>query len=302
MQTDLSSNVRGALYMVLSMAAFVANDALIKLVLEDVPLFPSILMRGVAATLLLTLLAKRKRVLRPNLSGRDWRLVLLRSLAEIGGTLCFLTALAHMPLANTMAILQAAPLAVTLAAALILREQVGWRRYTAIAIGFIGVLIIIQPGSEGFSLYTLWAVATVGFIVMRDLVTRQMPTGIPSIFVALTTSVAITATAGVGTVFQPVGAVGNGTIIMCAVAAVFIVAAYLFSVEAMRHGEIGFVSPFRYTGLIWAIILGWLVFEDIPSAPMLVGASIVILTGGYTFYRERAVRKRAAAMRPFAAS
>ncbi len=302
MKMDLSSNARGGLYMVLSMAAFVANDTLIKLVLEEVPLFPSILMRGVAATLLLALLAKRKRVLRPNLSAREWRLVLLRSVAEIGGTLCFLTALANMPLANTMAILQAAPLAVTLAAALILREQVGWRRYTAITIGFIGVLIIIQPGSEGFSPYALWAVATVGFIVMRDLVTRQMPTGIPSVFVALTTSIAITATAGVGTLFQPVGVIGNETIITCAAAAGFIVVAYLFSVEAMRHGEIGFVSPFRYTGLIWAVVLGWLVFGDIPSAPMLIGASIVVLTGGYTFYRERAVRKRAAAMRPFAAS
>ena len=298
----LSDNARGALFMVLSMAAFVANDTLIKLVLADVPLFPSIFMRGVVATVLLLLLARFKDVLRPSLSMRNWRLVLLRMAAEVGGTLCFLTALANMPIANIMAVLQAAPLAVTLAAALFLRESVGWRRYSAIAIGFIGVLIIIQPGSDGFSIYALWAVATVGFIVLRDLVTRQMPTDIPSIFVALITSVGITSVGGLGAIFQPAGVVDFGTLVLCACAAGFIVMAYLFSVEAMRHGEIGFVSPFRYTGLLWAIILGWLVFSDVPTKPMLLGSLIVIATGAYTFYRERAVRRRAAAMRPFGAS
>ena len=298
----LSDNARGALFMVLSMAAFVANDTLIKLVLADVPLFPSIFMRGVVATVLLLLLARFKDVLRPSLSMRNWRLVLLRMMAEVGGTLCFLTALANMPIANIMAVLQAAPLAVTLAAALFLRESVGWRRYSAIAIGFIGVLIIIQPGSDGFSIYALWAVATVGFIVLRDLVTRQMPTDIPSIFVALITSVGITSVGGIGAIFQPAGVVDFGTLVLCACAAGFIVMAYLFSVEAMRHGEIGFVSPFRYTGLLWAIILGWLVFSDVPTKPMLLGSLIVIATGAYTFYRERAVRRRAAAMRPFGAS
>jgi len=298
----LSDNARGAVFMALSMAAFVCNDALIKLVLVDVPLLPTILIRGIVATTLLLLLAHYKDVLRPPLSNRNWRLVGLRMMAEVGGTLCFLTALANMPIANTMAILQAAPLAVTLTAALVLGESVGWRRYSAIAIGFIGVLIIIQPGSKGFSLYTLWAVATVGFIVLRDLTTRQMPVGIPSIFVALTTSAGITAVGGVGAFIQPTGTIDLGTILLCAVAAVFIVVAYLFSVEAMRHGEIGFVSPFRYTGLIWAIILGWMVFGDVPTLSMLVGSFIVVVTGGYTFYRERAVRRRAAAMRPFGAS
>ena len=298
----LSENARGALFMALSMAAFVCNDALIKLVLADVPLFPSILMRGMVATVLLLMMAQYKGVLRPSLTGKNWGLVLWRTAAEIGGTLCFLTALANMPIANIMAILQAAPLAVTLAAALFLRESVGWRRYSAIAIGFIGVLIIIQPGSEGFSIYAFWAIATVGFIVLRDLVTRQMPTGIPSIFVALITSVGITSVGGIGAIFQPAGAVDITTLALCACAAAFIVAAYLFSVEAMRHGEIGFVSPFRYTGLIWAIVLGWLVFSDVPTVPMLLGSFIVVITGGYTFYRERAVRRRAAAMRPFGAS
>jgi drug/metabolite transporter (DMT)-like permease len=296
----LTENTRGAIFMVLSMAAFVANDTLVKLVLVDVPLFPTILVRGLVATALLIILAQRKRVLRPHLSAQEWRLVLLRMAAEVGGTLCFLTALANMPLANIMAILQAAPLAVTLGAALVLGEAVGWRRYSAIAVGFIGVLIIIQPGSEGFSIYALWAVATVGFITVRDLATRQMPNGIPSIFVALITAAGITATGGIGALFlQSSGALGVEAVALCAVAAVFIVAAYLFSVEAMRHGEIGFVSPFRYTGLIWAIVLGWAVFGDLPTAPMLIGSAIVVAMGAYTFYRERALRKRAAAMRPF---
>jgi len=283
--------------MMLSMAAFVGNDTLIKLVLTDVALFPAILIRGVIATGLLFLLARWKRVLKPDLSRREWGLVWMRTAAEVCATICFLTALKHLPIANTMAIIQATPLTVTLGAALVLGEAVGWRRYTAIAIGFVGVLVIINPGAEGFSIYTIWAVASVGFMTLRDLTTRQMPSGIPSIFVALTTAGGITAVAAIGTLFQPLDGIGFATIILAGAAAVIIVAAYLFSVEAMRHGEIGFVAPFRYTSLLWAIGLGWIVFADVPTPTMLIGSAIVVAMGAYTFYRERKLHQATAISR-----
>ena len=110
---------------------------------------------------------------------RDRRLIGLRCLAEIGGTVCFLTALFHMPIANASAILQSLPLAVTLGAAIFFGEPVGWRRYVAIAIGFVGVLIIVRPGSEGFNAYALWAVAAIVFIVTRDLSTRRLSPDVP---------------------------------------------------------------------------------------------------------------------------
>jgi drug/metabolite transporter (DMT)-like permease len=182
------------------------------------------------------------------------------------------------------------PLAVTLGAALFLREPVGWRRYLAIAIGFGGVLVIVQPGAEGFTTYALWAVAAVGFMVLRDLSTRRLSRGVPSLFVAFTTAAGITVTGGAVSAFQPWADVPVQTLGTLLVAAVFLFVGYLFNVMTMRSGEIGFVAPFRYTILIWAILLGILVFDEYPDAGMLTGSAIVVGTGAYAFYRERRLR------------
>jgi drug/metabolite transporter (DMT)-like permease len=196
-----------------------------------------------------------------------------------------------MQLANATAILQALPLAVTLAAAIFLREAVGWRRYLAIMVGFAGVMIIVRPGSEGFNAYSLWALGAVVFIVLRDLATRRLSVHVPSIFVAFLASVAVTIT---GAVLSPIlawKAVGVGDIQLLGGAALFLVIAYLFGIMTMRVGDISFVSPFRYTSLIWAIILGFAVFGDIPDSWTLLGSAIVVLMGIYTFYRERKMQR-----------
>jgi drug/metabolite transporter (DMT)-like permease len=218
-------------------------------------------------------------------------MIALRLFGEIGSTICFVTALFHLPIANATAILQSMPLAVTLAAALFMGEVVGWRRYSAIVVGFIGVTIIVQPGSEGFTVYSLWAIVAVCFMVVRDLATRRLTSGIPSIFVALVTGIGTTTFAGLASMAKPWGDISWQAAAMSLVAAVFLVVGYIFNVMSMRHGEIGFVSPFRYTILIWAILLGFVVFGDIPNAMTLLGSAIVVATGVYTFYRERLLRR-----------
>jgi len=298
----LSDNARGAIFMMVSMAAFVCNDTIVKVVSADLPLFPTIFLRGIFASAFLLALASRSQALRPSLAIKDRWAVSVRTAAEVGATVCFPTALFNMQIANAMAILQAMPLAVTLAAALFLRERVGWRRWSAIAVGFVGVLIIIQPGSEGFNSYSLLALGAVAMMVVRDLSTRRMSKGIPSLYVALMTALAITVVGGIGSLIQPWEGASLRSAGLLLFAALFIVVAYLTNVIAMRQGDVGFVSPFRYFVLLWAIGLGWAVFGDIPSANMLIGSAIVIATGAYTLYRERAVRQRAAAMRPFGSS
>jgi drug/metabolite transporter (DMT)-like permease len=296
---SLSDNAQGAIFMMVSVAAFVLNDTLMKLVSAEMSLFQAVFLRGLAATTLLAFLALRRRELFPQVDSAGRRLIALRMFGEIGGTICFLTALFNMPIANATAILQSMPLAVTLGAALFLGETVGWRRYSAITIGFIGVIVIIQPGSDGFTVYSLWAVGAVCFMVVRDLTTRRLTRGIPSIFVALTTGIGITVVGGLVSATQPWGTVSGHALVLLAAAAACLVVAYLFNVMAMRHGEIGFVSPFRYTVLIWAIVLGAVVFGDIPNAMMLVGSAIVVVTGVFTFYRERLLAHRAAGHHKF---
>src|SRR5207237_4242049 len=129
--------------------------------------------------------------------------VALRVVGEVGGTISFMAALTHLPLANTSAIFQALPLAITLGAALIFGEPVGWRRWLAIAAGFIGVLIIVRPGLAGFSQYALFALVSVAFCALRDLATRRIPEKLPSLFITLLTTVTVTAAGGV--ILVPLG-------------------------------------------------------------------------------------------------
>ena len=287
----ISANVRGAAWMSLAMAAYVTNDALMKVISAELDLFQALFLRGVMTIVLLAGVAGLRGELFAHIPRGDRGKLVLRVIGEIGATVFFLLALFNMPLANATAILQSLPLAVTLGAALFLGERVGWRRYTAIVIGFAGVMVIVRPGSDGFNVYSLAAVASVLFIVLRDLTTRRLSAAVPSIQVSLLTAVAITALGGAVSLSGDVPAIGIGTVGLLAAAAVFVVIGYVFGVMTMRVGEIAFVAPFRYTSLLWAIILGFAVFGDIPGLWTLIGAAIVVGMGIYTFYRER-VRAR----------
>ena len=291
----MSDNTRGALLMMAAMAAFTINDTFMKLLAGQMPLFQAIFLRGIATTAVFLLLAWRMGALRLPPTWRDRRLLALRTLAEIGAAGCFLTALFNMPLANATAILQSLPLAVTLAGALFLREPVGPRRWSAIAIGFVGVMLIVRPGAEGFTGYSLLALAAVGFVTLRDIVTRQMSTALPSVTVALAASVGVMAAFGLAALPGPWVTPTPAMLGALCGAAVFVIAGYLLGVLVMRRGEIGFISPFRYTSLVWALVLGWLVFGDWPEPLTLMGAAIVVATGSFTLWR--AARKRAPAAR-----
>ncbi len=286
--TGQSENIRAAGFMVLAMAGFCFNDALVKSVSGELPLFQAIFVRGMFASVLIGMMAWRRGALGARPANRDWRLIGWRCAAEIGGTLTFLTALFHMPFADATAILQSVPLAVTLGAALAFGEPVGWRRYLAITIGFLGVLIIVRPGTEGFDRSALWAVAAVGFVALQDLSIRRMSATVPSLGIVFMTSSAITLTAAILCIvtreWEPIT---PALVLRLGFAGVFLLVGYKYSVEAMRQGEIGFVQPFRYSLLIWAIILGLVVFGERPDVWMLTGSAIVVATGLFTFYRER---------------
>lgn len=293
----LSDNIKGALLMMGSMAAFTFNDALIKVIGTELPLFQIIAIRGMLATFLIFLLARGLKKLSFSMSRRDWGLVGLRSLSEIGATYFFLTALLVMPIANITAVLQALPLTVTLGAALLFKEQVGWRRMTAILIGFLGMLLIVRPGPDGFTDGAIFALLAVFFVTMRDLATRRISKDVQSLTVTLVAAVSVTSfalIASTGISWQSV-TISQAAMLGCA--ALFILGGYTLSVMVMRVGDVSFVSPFRYTGLLWALLLGWVVFGDWPDKVTLAGAALVVGTGVFTLYRERITRRRDARKR-----
>ncbi|HHL21768.1 MAG TPA: DMT family transporter [Aliiroseovarius sp.] len=290
MRMALSDNMRGAGLMMVAMAAFTFNDTVMKTLSGEVPLFQAIFLRGALTTLLLFALGRAMGGLRFRLARRDWGAIALRTFCEGAATFLFLTALFHAPIANVTAILQSLPLTVALGAALFLGEPLGWRRIVAILVGFAGVLLIVRPGGDGFTIWSLYALAAVGFVTIRDLAVRRMSVHVPSLTVALVGAASITLAAGAVALvqgWQPVTPRQGGTM---ALAALFIMAGYLSSVMTMRQGEIGFVAPFRYTGILWALILGWLVFGDWPDTLTLIGAAIVVAMGLFTLWRERKSR------------
>ncbi|PVA06414.1 DMT family transporter [Thalassorhabdomicrobium marinisediminis] len=284
-----SDNMRAALLIVVSMAAFTINDAFMKLASPGVPFFEQIFLRGVLITLGLTGLAWALGQLSFRPSRRDRALTLLRTLTETVGTVIFLTALFSMPIANLSAILQALPLTVTLAAAVFLGEPVGWRRLLAILVGFIGVAIIIRPGFEGFSVYSLYGVAAVCAITLRDLTARKLSAEIPSIRVALSAAIGVTVMSAAASLIMGERWVmpDTGAALLMAGAAVCLMVGYISAVAGMRLGEVGFVAPFRYTSLLVALILGRVLFDEFPDALTLLGAGIVVATGLFTLFRER---------------
>lgn len=283
----LTDNGRGALYMNIAMAAFTLNDTCMKAVTQTLPLFQTITLRGLLTVVMLVLVGWAMGALRLRLPRQDAVVVGVRSLGEIAGTVFFLTALMHMPLANLSAIMQSLPLAVTLAAALFYREKVGWRRMIAIGIGFVGVLIIIRPGTAGFDFWSLMGLLSVLCVVVRDLATRRLSRDIPSVAVAIYAAGTVTLMGIAGAVFQGWAPVDGHQALLIVGASGSLIIGYLFVVMVMRVGDIGFIAPFRYTALIWAILLGWLSFGQLPDGWTMVGAGIVIATGLFTLYRER---------------
>ncbi|TIQ24610.1 MAG: DMT family transporter [Mesorhizobium sp.] len=288
----LSPNLRGALFMVVAMIGFTLNDAITKVSSESMNMAQVMLIRGAFASLFVGLLAWQRGALA--LPGSMLQpMVAVRVAGEAGATVSFLVALAHLPIANVSAVLQALPLAVTMGAALVFNEGVGWRRWLAITIGFAGVLIIVRPGFEGFSVYSLLALACVGCCAVRDLATKRIPQAIPTLLVSTTTALAMTMLGAA--LLLPMGGwtpmTGKSTAFL-AMAAVLVVIGYQFIIMAMRMGDISFIAPFRYTALLWSILLGLFIFGDVPDLPMILGAIVIVGSGLYALYRERTVGQR----------
>jgi drug/metabolite transporter (DMT)-like permease len=294
--TPFRENLRGIVSITLCNLLFLTNDTLMKLVSAELPLGEILLLRGVMATALLGLIIFLTGT-RINLAIFTDRALFWRTLSEVLSAYLYLLALFQIPIANSNTILQVVPLMVTAAAAIFLKDEVGWRRWTAIAIGFAGVLIIIRPGLAGFNEFSLLALAAAAFIALRDMTTRIMAVSVPTLVIAFITAAVVGTT---GPIYAAV--VGEHwlmpsakAVALMAAASVFLTGGYLTAIDFMRHGDIAIVAPFRYTVIIFAVISGFLVWREVPDMVTIIGTAIIIATGVYTFYRERQLAQRATA-------
>ena len=282
----MSDNVRASLFMVLSMAGFAINDALVKTLDGALPTGQIMGLRGLFLSLLIILLIWQ-RGLFPRIREAFTGIVLLRSCMELLATLFFLSALMQLPFANVSAILQSLPLAVTLGAALVFKEAVGWRRWAAIAVGFFGVLVIIRPGTASFEPASILVAISVLFAAARDLSTRALPKALPSLLVTAATTFLVSLFG-----FSLVLVQGDWVppemtqIKTLGLASVFLFVGYQFIILAMRTGKVAYVVPYRYTNLLFSIVLGYVLFAEVPDKYTILGSVIVISMGLFTLYRE----------------
>ena len=284
-------NLRGILFMILAMAGFAFEDLFIKTLSAHLPVSEIIIILGFTGSIIFLIIAllQRAPIIHKDLLNRH---VVTRTVFELFGALFFVIAIALTPLSSASAILQITPLLVTIGAAVFFRESVGWRRWTAVLIGFIGVLLILRPGFGGFMPASIFALLGAMFLAGRDLATRAMEVKLPSVTIALYAFLAF----GISGIFvmpfnSAMIALTSTDIMYFIGASVFGVIAYYSLVIASRIGEMSVISPFRYSRIVFAMLLSILVLKENPDSLTLIGATIIVVSGLYTFLRENILKQ-----------
>lgn len=280
-------NLRGAAFMTFSMLAFAIEDVLIKTLGARIPAGQIIAVIGAGAALAFALwfIVQRQPVfVAAHRSGQVWR----RGFFEVMGTMLFITALMRLDVTMLSAIIQATPLVVALGGVLFLGQTVGWRRWAAILVGFAGVLLIIRPGAEGFSLAILIGVGGMIGLAGRDLSTRAITIPISGAHLSLHAFLLLIPAGLVLCWINGEALIVPSTRDMAVLVGCIIVAllAYLSIVAATRSGDAAFISMFRYTRMVFALALGMVILNERPDALTLIGVSIVIGAGVFTLLRE----------------
>ena len=286
----MTANMRAVLAIVAAMLIFSISDVMMKIVGARMPIGELLLLRGAMASALIVPLAlatcgtdQIRAVATPR--------VLWRSFAEAVCSVLYFIALIAMPLSDAAAVAQFAPLAVMAGAALFLGEPVGWRRWTAAGVGFIGVMLIIKPATSAFQPAALIMMGSNLFVAMRDLITRGLPPTTPTVLVAAMAMLAVTLA---GLLMLPFGtwhAPSPAEWAMLFASSLAVIAGFLLTILAMRTGDIGLVSPFRYSFMVFATLASLTFFGEAPDQWSRGGIALILLAGLYSIHRER--RRRA---------
>lgn len=275
-------NRRGVIAMSAGMVCFVLNDTLVKFVSDDLPASQLIFLRGVLAVLGLLLLVyatDRRQFSRAGLLHMVDKWVVLRSMLDGVASLVYLSALFHMPLGNATAINMSTPLLIALLSGLLMGVHVSARNWLIIGLGFVGVLMVVQPQADGFNAWAWVALAGTVLHALRDLSVRFIAPEVPSMVITVGTALAATVLSGVWSVFTPWQAVSATHWGMMAAAAVFLSCGYFFLIKATRMADMSVVAPFRYIGLLTAVLAGYVIWGDMPNPLAWCGMLLLVSAG-----------------------
>ena len=286
----ISENTKGAFLISLAAACYVMSDIFMKFLSSEISIFQITFLRGLLVTFFLFSYCY---ISKASFFVKEWKdrlVIAIRSILEVIMTYTFLAALFNMNVANANAILQLIPLTVLLGSFAFLRQSPKTHEWIAVLIGCLGALIIIRPGASDFNFFTIHALVAVLCLAARDLLTVRLNKNIPSNIVAFYSALMLTLASFLLSK-DPMyfGELRNSYFILYT--AIFVSIGYIASVAAMRYGDVTFVSPFRYTALLWATVMGFIFFNEIPKLTTLLGGFIIILAGIYIFYKSKENRK-----------
>lgn len=282
--------IRSIALMVMASGLLTLNDAIVKWLAQSYPVGQVMTLRGVfVIAIVFSWAVARRRTGQLRVS--NWRLQLTRGTLMSISTFLFVTALALMPIADAIAIAFVGPVIATALAALLLHEPVGWRRWSAIAVGFTGVVIMLRPTPDLIRVVAIVPLLAALVGAFRDIVTRKMGTGGESTLAIMLISTSVVILAGLFTIPLGWSPLRLADLVLFIGSALLVGSAQALMIESFRLGEIGLVGPFKYTGLVWAILLGLLVWGDLPDAWTWVGSALVVGSGLYIWHREIALAK-----------
>lgn len=283
-------NSRGILAMSASVLVFVFNDALMKLATETMPAVQAIGLRGLFATLWCALAVWASGAWR-HVAGVAHPSVLARAALEAGAAIVYLIALAHIPFAVATAVNLSTPLFLAVLAVLILKEKVGWRRWTTIALGFVGVVMVIQPRPGDINAW-MWVVVIASLLgALRDILGRYVPITVPTVVVSLGSAIGVALAGCVWASLEGWQPVPTRGLVFLAAASILLASGYQLLMLALRSGaEYSVIGSFRYASVLWALVIGYLVWGDVPKTLTVMGIAVIVGSGLYLLHRERVKR------------
>ena len=280
----MSNSLKGILCLITAGAILAFTDGLSKFLTAGYPPGQILFFRSVFVFIPIAIMVWRKGGFRTVLIV-DRRGQLMRGLFAVITSFLFMIAIKHMPLADITAIMFATPIIMTALAPYFLGEEVGWRRWTAVIIGFSGILLMILPSGEALFWPALLALAATFFNSFRDLATRHLSRTEDANGIMICTTACVML-GGFSSLFFAWRAPDLEGLALFALTGVLQGIGQYFLVVAFLFGEAVVVAPFRYFALIWATLYGYLMFGDIPGLDTLSGAAIVVGSGLFIFYRE----------------
>ena len=279
------AGLRSGLFMSVAMAAYIVNDSIAKWIGGGIGVGQFLFVRGAFASLLLLALLVFMGRAREIVHVLDPR-IFLRGVLDFVSTAFFIFALFNLPIGDLNAIQQASPLAGAALPWVLLGERFGWRRFVAITVAFLGVLLIVKPGIGAFDMHVLAVLGSMLSSALRDVVTRRIATHVSSQAVALCTA-AVVGLGGLAlALFEGFHPLPPATVGLIGIGSLFLVTGYFFFVLAIRTGDIATTAPFRYTVIVWALISGYFVFGEVPDAAAFLGSALIVGAGIFMIYRS----------------